>query len=278
MVGGDLSEQARLKTAVKKWLREQLIRQVHVQRCAIAPQVSVGDPVRDTDLTVLLWSGIVIHIHLIDEPVKPARLRRIVEHATGAGIGTLFVLDAGLLPLPGQPVPADRWFMAARALTKDRLYVYYLRDGQPALRLVDFAPVSRTEVEIRYGPEAAAQHLRYFRHTVRFNAVKGYWLMADFEPDIAPGGVRFRPPPAAGNGAPPPQAEAAPPPADPLAHSYTLLGVPQEASQDEIKAAFRKRAFEVHPDVSHLPKAEAEARFKQLSAAYEYIKTRRRWM
>ena len=43
---------------------------------------------------------------------------------------------------------------------------------------------------------------------------------------------------------------------------YELLGVPRDASQDEIKRAFRRLARELHPDTGHND-PEAEAKFKQ---------------
>ncbi len=266
-----------LKTAVKSWLRDHLIRLMSVQRCTLLPRASVADPVRDTDVTVHTWSGNVIHIHLVDEPLKPARLKKIVEHATGAGIHTLFLVDAALLPRAGEHVPADRWYLAVYALTKDRLYAYYLHDGQPAVRRVEFTPVNRLEVQARYGANVDVNNLRHFRHSVRHSAVKGYWLLADFESDMPPKSAGFRqtttPPPRADSGAPPPV--AAPPTR--LEAACALLGVSPQATREEVKAAFRKRAFAVHPDVSALPKAEAEARFKRLAEAYEIIKAANRW-
>lgn len=273
-----------MKTTVQHWLRARLVQLVNVQRCTITPMTTAGSPARSPDLTVLTWAGIVVHIHLIDEPLKPSRLKRIIEQATGAGINTLFLVDARLLPRPGQHVPADRWYLAVHALSRDRLYAYFLKpDGTPALRLVGFAPVSRTEVEAHSGPEVAAANLRHFRHTVKYGPVKGYWLLADFEPEAAPRSAGFRPPAAhsAPNGGPPPPPERgqpafAPPPTR-LEASYALLGLPPDARREDVKAAFRRLAFEVHPDVSHLPKAEAEARFKRLSEAYDYIKLVKKW-
>ncbi len=50
---------------------------------------------------------------------------------------------------------------------------------------------------------------------------------------------------------------------------YGLLGVSQGAGDAEIKRAYRKLARELHPDVN--PDAAAQARFKEISAAYEVL-------
>ena len=42
---------------------------------------------------------------------------------------------------------------------------------------------------------------------------------------------------------------------------YETMGVARDATQDEIKRAFRKLAREYHPDVSKEP--DAEAHFKE---------------
>ena len=47
---------------------------------------------------------------------------------------------------------------------------------------------------------------------------------------------------------------------------YEVLGVERDASQDEIKRAFRKLAFKYHPDRNKAP--DAEERFKEISEAY----------
>lgn len=51
---------------------------------------------------------------------------------------------------------------------------------------------------------------------------------------------------------------------------YDTLGVSSQASRKEIKAAYKKLARELHPDVNP-GDAEAEARFKEASAAYEVL-------
>jgi curved DNA-binding protein len=59
---------------------------------------------------------------------------------------------------------------------------------------------------------------------------------------------------------------------------YDILGVPRNASQDDIQRAYRRLAREYHPDVNHDP--GAEERFKEASEAYDVLsdpQTRRRY-
>lgn len=52
---------------------------------------------------------------------------------------------------------------------------------------------------------------------------------------------------------------------------YEVLGVSKNASQDEIKSAYRKMARQYHPDVSKESKEVAEEKFKEISEAYEVL-------
>jgi len=51
---------------------------------------------------------------------------------------------------------------------------------------------------------------------------------------------------------------------------YQILGIPREATQDQIKQAYRKVARKYHPDVSK--ERDAEAKFKDAGEAYEVLK------
>jgi curved DNA-binding protein len=51
---------------------------------------------------------------------------------------------------------------------------------------------------------------------------------------------------------------------------YEVMGVARDATQDEIKRAYRKLARKYHPDVSEAE--DAEARFKEVGEAYEVLK------
>ncbi len=50
---------------------------------------------------------------------------------------------------------------------------------------------------------------------------------------------------------------------------YEILGIDRNASKEEIKSAFRKKARQYHPDVNKAP--DAEEKFKELGRAYETL-------
>ncbi|MFZ0530519.1 MAG: molecular chaperone DnaJ [Propionicimonas sp.] len=50
---------------------------------------------------------------------------------------------------------------------------------------------------------------------------------------------------------------------------YTVLGVPRDATSEQIKKAYRKLAMKYHPDVADAP--DAAERFKEIGEAYEVL-------
>ncbi|MCH7944501.1 MAG: DnaJ domain-containing protein [Armatimonadetes bacterium] len=51
---------------------------------------------------------------------------------------------------------------------------------------------------------------------------------------------------------------------------YEVMGISSDASEEEVKKAFRRLALKYHPDRNQEP--EAEARFKEVSQAYDVLK------
>ena len=56
-----------------------------------------------------------------------------------------------------------------------------------------------------------------------------------------------------------------------MADLYELLEVRPDASDDEIKRAYRKKARELHPDANN-GDVVSEAKFKEVSFAYEVLR------
>ena len=58
-----------------------------------------------------------------------------------------------------------------------------------------------------------------------------------------------------------------------MKNPYDILGVPKNASEDEIKKAYRNLSRKYHPDanVNNPNKAQAEERFKEVQQAYQAI-------
>ena len=58
-----------------------------------------------------------------------------------------------------------------------------------------------------------------------------------------------------------------------MKNPYTVLGVPENASEEEIKKAYRTLSRKYHPDanVNNPNKAEAEEKFKEIQQAYQQI-------
>lgn len=68
-------------------------------------------------------------------------------------------------------------------------------------------------------------------------------------------------------------------PSDQAADPHTILGVPQGASQEAIRAAYRQLAAQYHPDkLAHLGEEFqilAEKKFKAIQSAYDALRHRR---
>ncbi len=289
---------------IRLWLYETLRGLVRVQSCVVKPSLGLTPRAVPVDLRVMLWTGVVIHIYIVTEPMRTRSLRGLLQLETNQGIGVLFIVAPALLPQHDEILSPPEWLLALHALGNERIYSYP-DTAQTELLQLHFDRLDATErCRTIYGPPVDVEDLNFGQVNVKQRYVKGFWLTAHFglngfwqgqtrsyQPPprrqyqrSVPGDPQPKPPPKNGaapppNSAPPPPPRSAPPrkPATRLEASFDLLGVPMNASEEEVKIAFRRRVFSVHPDVSALPKSMAEEKFRALAEAYEYIKSRRGW-
>lgn len=270
----------------RDWLRGRLQALMSVQGVTDQPQATVTGRFREPDLRVFLWTGVQIHIYILMEAVKTRFIRQILQADSGMGVGTLFIVAPSLLPTAENGFVPPEWLDAIHTLTHERIYTY----DDDRLLQIHLEPIGSSSRCRPVYANVTINQIRYARVSVRPRAIRGFWMTADFGAPAfwKSGTAHYTPPPrsqyqanhhqqAQSNG----QQHAVPPPPprprSELEISYEMLGIHQGASREEVKAAFRRLARTFHPDVSHLEKDEAEARFKALNAAYEYIKSRNQW-
>ncbi|MDX1994153.1 MAG: J domain-containing protein [bacterium] len=275
---------------VKQWLKTELDALVNVQ---------VSIVTHEPDLIVHTWNGVKVNIYLLNQPMKAGRMRRLLHDATIIGTGTVFIVSAHLLPKDNTRVMLDEWLQAVHTLTGERIYGYQLGKDGPELIQVHFEPVNGVNAwEVQYGPSVHIARMRFYRLSTKLRAIKGDWLIADFDNACFWKDNDYRThreqmvrdrrrsgqttwqqwsgfetwKNSYNGGINPPGAMKTH-----LDACYEALGLKSDADREMVKAAFRRLAREVHPDVSDLPKDEAEARFKVLTDAYEYIKAAQNW-
>lgn len=257
--------------ALRDWLCRELRPLVDVRFCAPPPD-GAGGSGRAPLLRIGLWTGVFIHAHCLTEAPGTRQLRRILQRDEEASCASLFLLAPALVPGPGQAFAAPDWLLALHSLGHERLTVCAAPGSAPGLQTVQLEAVDGGQRHrAHYGAALRPQKVHTGRVAIRMRRVRGFWNIAHFG-----GGATQRFAEAAAQGRPAPEQSGAHMEGE-LARSYALLGLGPEASRQAAHEAFRRQALSVHPDVSALPTALAEERFRALTAAWERIRHARGW-
>ncbi len=272
----------------QQWLRNQI---------KLLPSVRNAHPSLDTeaDLIVRTWVGMSIKIYFLDGVPNLRALKRVLHENTRTyNQATMFIAHHSLMPPDKQRLAPDDWMHALHELNSERIYTYV--QGEERLQQVHFDHLpDGKEREAWHGGDVVLERLRVLTLTAKTRPLRGQWMMADFgqnpywrTSDKRAERLRARYRVGPQNftwtrydmgGMPGGATDDALNRAhmSELERSYQKLGIALTATQDEVKAAFRKLAREYHPDVSDLEKSEAEERFREINVAYEYIKANQRW-
>lgn len=257
-----------------------------VRSASTVPPNSLVYQPYEADLVVSTWMGAQLYVYVLESVPKVRDVRHVLKENSRASVGTLFMVRHDLLPRDDQVVTLPDWQEALVALHDDFIYTVELHAEGCAIHQVHFTP-SNTSDEYR------CWHLRDFtienvsvRSREVHAGVRGKYAIGD----IASSSYKRRmneervhqryhyrtkythhiP----GSGA---YARSSSTPPSKITRAYALLGLDENADAASIKAAFRQRAMQLHPDVSALPRPEAHRRFQELNEAYDTIKTHQGW-
>lgn len=228
------------------------------------------------DLVVHTWMGSTLHVYLLDAAPKVRDLRGILKENSRSGIGTLFMVDAALLPEPAKQFTIVDWQDALKSLNEGAIYGY---NANCKIHQVHYNATPLAEqYQTWHFPNFAIEHVSVRKRTIADGGLKGEWYLGDIASPAFKRRINYervnqrfhystRETPKT----------AAPTPNDHLSKAYAALGVDRTATEKEVKAAFRRIAMNVHPDVSSLPRSESERRIKELIQAYDLIKEYNNW-
>ncbi len=271
-----------------QWLRQQVKALPAVRNAHLSPDT-------DASLIIRTWVGMSVKVYFLDGVPNLRAVKRVLQENTRTlNQATLFVVHHALMPPDKKRVVLDEWMHALHELNSERIYTYI--PGECQLRQVHFDHMpDGVEREVWHGDPVVFEKLRVLNASPNTRAIRGDWKVADFGANpywrtsktrTERLRTRFR---RAGGTYTHTHYDVGGMPGgathqslhrahmSELDRSLHLLGVTAQATEDEVKKAFRRLARQFHPDVSKLDKTEAENRFREINVAYEYIKSQKRW-
>ncbi|TVR21599.1 MAG: hypothetical protein EA396_07695 [Anaerolineaceae bacterium] len=207
-----------------------------------------------------LVTGEKLMIHLIDSYIPLYEIKNTVTQNTANGDHTLFILWADmLLPDHGRMVELEDWHRGLMALFDGRIYAYkrYMQKLYVFPVHFDAIPYSAFR-RVRYGEPIDVGALRCYHAEVEMDGLRGGFYATSFDGD--PDAYHRQ------------RADHIETPinVDQLAGHFAVLGLSVGADKAAVKAAFRERARQVHPDINTTD-TDAHQKMQALNIAYQTI-------
>lgn len=239
------------------------------------PDPSVIFRSHDADLVVHTWLGARLYVYLLDKPIKVRDMRALLKENGRCGIGSLFIIAAHLAPKHGEKTALYDWLGALYALGDGWIYTYDSADG--GICQLHFTETAKTgEYYCWHDQRFKIDAVSIRRRAVK-DPLRGDWMVGDLASPIYRRQLNYERSKQHFHYQTKYTQEVTIAPIDQLRAYYELLEIESGANEQEVKAAYRKMALKYHPDTSEYPKEEAEARFRALSEAYDFIKKFHDW-
>lgn len=263
------------------WLKTQFCVSHDVRSAAIQPDKAVIYPNHSADLVVQTWMGARLYVYLLEQPLKTRDIRSLLKDNSRISVGSLFIVQQSLLPADGARQELTDWQQMLSLLSDGWICAYQAARPAPRLLQVHFTPTpSADEYQAWHIPDFSIESVHVRRRSLH-GTMRGEWFVGDiasvnFRRRVNTERIsqRFH---YSTRTAPGSSARSSTTTPDRLHLYYDLLQVSHGASHQEVKTAYRRMAMQFHPDVSALPRPEAERRFKEISSAYEAIKNHHNW-
>jgi hypothetical protein len=230
------------------------------------------------DVVVQTWMGTRIYVYVVDSPPRTRDLRHILRDNTRASVGTLFLLDAKILPSDGSVIKLDDWLIGLQHIYDGGVYAYHIEGKTASLVRVSFSTTGNVdEYYCWYTADFQIESVTTRRREVT-QELKGVWQIADIASPSFKRRINYERLNQRHHYRTRDVHEAQHPVDNKKFMAYCkFLDVSPSADEDQVKQAYRKMALQVHPDVSALPQFEADKRFKMLQEAYDYIRQHQGW-
>lgn len=231
----------------------------------------------EPDIIVETWMNSRLFVYLFDSAPKPRLIKSILKQNTNASIGSLFLIEASLLPADGYCGRLREWQDDLRVMNRGAVYAFVSVENEVRVIQVNIDETTqRNEFIVWHTLDFPFNAVSVRRREYQTN-IRGSWHIGDiasanFNRRISEERARQRFHYRSKQSRPleTDSAEA-------ISAAYLALEIEVGAGQEAVKEAFRNLARRYHPDVSEHEKDEAERRFKEVMSAYDRIKSHRRW-
>ena len=231
----------------------------------------------EPDIVVETWMNSRLFVYIINAAPKQRHIKSILKQNTKSSIGSLFMVDAALLPDDGYCGRLRAWQDDLRVMNMGAIFAFSHVEQSLSLIQVNMDETTqRNEFIVWHTLDFPFDAVSVRRREYQTN-IRGSWYIGDiasasFKRRISEERARQRFHYRTRATRPLDNVQA-----EPISAAYLALEIEVGAGQDAVKEAFRNLARKYHPDVSEHDKGEAEKRFKEVQSAYDRIKSHRRW-